>query len=334
MTTGWSVDDPVTPAAVTARITVRESARRAGGSSRGAGRGIGIGIGLLSAASFGTSGTFGTSLIGAGWSPVAAVVVRVSIAALVLTVPALLQLRGRWASLRRQAWRTTGFGLIGVAACQVCYFNALQRMPVGIALLLEYLGVVMIVVWLWLRHGQRPRPLTVTGGIAALGGLALMLNLTGAGGISVVGVIWGLLAAVSLAVYFFLSASVAGDPLPPVVMTWGSMIVGAAALALVGLTGLMPLRFSEAEVTLFGDRVSWIVSVAGLSVIAAAFAYVTGIGAARRLGAKLASFVAMAEILFAVLFAWLLLGQVPTAMQFAGGALILAGVVMVRLDEA
>jgi drug/metabolite transporter (DMT)-like permease len=334
MTTGWSVDNPVAPSAVDARIAVHQSPHPADGSSHAVGRGVGIGLGLLSAASFGTSGTFGTSLIGAGWSPVAAVVARVSIAALVLTGPALLQLRGRWASLRRHAWRTTGFGIVGVAACQVCYFNALERMPVGVALLLEYLCVVMIVGWLWLRHGQRPRPLTVTGGAAALGGLALMLDLTGAGGISVVGVIWGLLAAVSLAVYFFLSASVADDPLPPVVMTWASMIVGAATLALVGLTGMMPLRFSGAEVTLFGDRVSWIVSVAGLSVIAAAFAYVAGIGGARRLGAKLASFVAMAEILFAVLFAWILLSQVPTAVQFAGGALILAGVVMVRLDEA
>jgi drug/metabolite transporter (DMT)-like permease len=334
MTTGWSVDDQVASPVVDVFSSTPQPPDRADGIAHPAGRGVGIGIGLLSAAAFGTSGTFGTSLIGAGWSPLAAVIVRVSIAALVLTIPALLQLRGRWTSLRRQAWRTTGFGLVGVAACQVCYFNALERMPVGIALLLEYLGVVMVVGWLWLRHGQRPRPLTVTGGVGALGGLALMLNLTGAGGISVAGLIWGLLAAVSLAVYFFLSASVTGEPLPPVVMTWGSMIVGAAALALVGLTGMMPMRFSAAAVTLFGDRVSWIVSVLGLSVIAAAFAYVAGIGAARRLGAKLASFVAMAEILFAVLFAWILLGQVPTATQFAGGALILGGVVLVRLDEA
>jgi drug/metabolite transporter (DMT)-like permease len=334
MTTGWSVDDQVASPVVDVFSSTPQPPDRADGIAHPAGRGVGIGIGLLSAAAFGTSGTFGTSLIGAGWSPLAAVIARVSIAALVLTIPALLQLRGRWTSLRRQAWRTTGFGLVGVAACQVCYFNALERMPVGIALLLEYLGVVMVVGWLWLRHGQRPRPLTVTGGVGALGGLALMLNLTGAGGISVAGLIWGLLAAVSLAVYFFLSASVTGEPLPPVVMTWGSMIVGAVALALVGLTGMMPMRFSGAAVTLFGDRVSWIVSVLGLSVIAAAFAYVAGIGAARRLGAKLASFVAMAEILFAVLFAWVLLGQVPTATQFAGGALILGGVVLVRLDEA
>jgi drug/metabolite transporter (DMT)-like permease len=67
--------------------------------------------------------------------------------------------------------------------------------------------------------------------------------------------------------------------------------------------------------------------------VAAAIAYVTGIGAARRLGAKLGSFVAMAEVLFAAAFAWLLLHQVPTTMQFIGGALILAGVIAVRLDE-
>ena len=220
-----------------------------------------------------------------------------------------------------------------MAACQLGYFNAISRMPVGVALLLEYLGIVFIVVWLWLRHGQRPRPLTVVGGGAALGGLALMLDLTGSGGVSPIGVIWALLAAVSMAVYFFLSASADDEPLPPVVMTWGGMVVGALVLGLSGLTGMLPLAFSGADVTLFGNRVSWLVSVLGLSVLAAAVAYVAGIGAARRLGAKLGSFVAMAEVLFAVGFAWLLLRQEPSGTQFLGGAFILLGVVLVRLDE-
>ena len=52
-------------------------------------------------------------------------------------------------------------------------------MPVGVALLLEYLGVVLVVGWLWLRHGQRPRRLTVAGAVAALAGLVLVLDLTG-----------------------------------------------------------------------------------------------------------------------------------------------------------
>jgi drug/metabolite transporter (DMT)-like permease len=311
----------------------RETAGSPVGHATG-GRGAGLVIGLLSAAAFGTSGTFGTALIGAGWSPAGAVLVRVSIAALVLTGPALVQLRGRWTLLRRWGWRTVAYGCVGVATCQLGYFNAIARMPVGIALLIEYMGILLVVGWLWVRHGQRPRRLTIAGSAAAIGGLALMLDLSGPGGISPVGVLWALLAAVSMAVYFILSAKAGADPLPPVVMTWGGMIVGAAVLAVSGLTGLAPLAFSSTDVTLLHHQVSWLVPVLGLSVLAAAFAYVTGIAAARRLGAKLGSFVALAEVLFAVLFAWVLLHQVPTTMQFLGGALILTGVILVRLDES
>jgi len=287
---------------------------------------------------FGTSGTSGTALIGAGWSPAGAVLARVCVATLALTVPAVIALRGRWGLLRRSAGQVVIYGLVGVAACQFCYFNAIAHMDVGIAILLEYLGIVLIVGWLWVRHGQRPRPLTVLGGLAALGGLALMLDLSGSGGVSLTGVAWALAAAVAMAVYFFQSARTSagdgGDALPPVALTWGGMVTGAVALALLGMARLAPLRFSAADVTLLNARISWAVPVLALGVIAAAIAYVLGIGAARRLGAKLGSFVALAEVLFAAGFAWLLLHQVPTGVQFLGGLLILAGVVAVRLDES
>ena len=65
-------------------------------------------------------------------------------------------------------------------------------------------------------------------------------------------------------------------------------------------------------------------------MIAAATPYVTGIVAARVLGAKLASFVGLSEVLFAVLFAWVLLGELPRPVQLVGGLFILAGVVVVR----
>jgi drug/metabolite transporter (DMT)-like permease len=287
---------------------------------------------------FGTSGTFGAALEGTGWSPAGAVLARVCVAAVALTVPALFALRGRWSLLRRSARQVVVYGLVGVAACQVCYFNAIARMDVGISILLEYLGIVLVVGWLWLRHGQRPRPLTILGGVAALGGLALMLNLSGSGGVSLTGVFFALAAAVSMAVYFFQSAATStadgGDALPPVALTWAGMVVGAVAITIVGAVGIMPLRFNAASVTLLNAQVSWLLPVLGLGVVAAAVAYVTGIAAARRLGAKLGSFVAIAEVLFAAGFAWVLLHQVPTGMQFVGGLLILAGVVAVRLDES
>jgi len=95
----------------------------------------------------------------------------------------------------------------------------------------------------------------------------------------------------------------------------------------------MPLTASAGDVHVFGHQVSWIVPVLGLSLVAAVISYIAGIGAARRLGARLASFIGMAEVLFAILFAWLLLGQLPTLMQFVGGGFIMAGVAMVRLGE-
>lgn len=298
--------------------------------------GAGLALAVLSAATFGTSGTLAASLIGSGWSPGAAVVARVGVAALILTVPAMLQLRGRWLLLRREAGRVVTFGLVAVAGCQLFFFNAVQRVPVGVALLLEYLGVIAVVGWLWVRRGLRPRRLTLAGGAAAMAGLAMVLDLAGSAGIDPVGVMWGLLAAIGLAAYFLLSAS-GGRPdrqtLPPVAMTWAGMCVGAALLAGFGWSGVLPLTVAARDVDLLGYRVSWVVPVLGLSLLAAVVAYVAGIGAARRLGAKLASFVGMSEVLFAIGFAWLLLGQLPSALQFAGGALILAGVVLVRADE-
>ena len=309
--------------------------------------GAGLGLAVLSAGTFGTSGTFADSLIKAGWSPAAAVTVRISLSALFLTIPALISLRGRWALLRRDARRVAAYGLIAVAGCQLFYFNALQSIPVGVALLLEYLGSVLVVGWVWLRHGERPRWLTVLGSVAAVAGLVMVLNLTGSTHVNPIGVMWGLLAACGLAVYFVLSASgtqpgpegaaqgkaVRAEPLPPIAMAWGGMCVGAAALALLGVTGALPLQATATDVSLLNLRVSWVVPVLGLSLIAAVIAYVAGIAAARRLGAKLASFIGMTEVLFAILFAWLALGQLPTPLQFVGGAFILTGIALVRAGE-
>jgi drug/metabolite transporter (DMT)-like permease len=295
--------------------------------------GTGLALAVLSAATFGTSGTFGSSLIDAGWSPASAVLTRIAVSALMLTVPALLQLRGRWLLLRRAAGRVAAYGLVAVAGCQLFYFNAIERMPVGVALLLEYLGAVLVVGWLWLRHGQRPRRLTVAGAVTAIAGLVMVLNLAGSTRLDPLGVMWGLLAAVGLAIYFLLSAASDEEPLPPIVMAWAGMCIGAAVLGAAGWIGATPMRATTRDVDFIGHRVSWVVPVLGLSLVAAVIAYVAGIGAARRLGAKLASFIGMAEVLFAILFAWLLLGQLPSAVQFLGGAFILAGVMMVRVDE-
>ena len=78
---------------------------------------------------------------------------------------------------------------------------------------------------------------------------------------------------------------------------------------------------------------AWWLPVLGLGVVTAALAYVTGIAATRRLGSRLASFVALTEVLAALGFAWVLLGQAPRSIQLLGGALVLLGVVIVKSGE-
>jgi drug/metabolite transporter (DMT)-like permease len=294
--------------------------------------GLGLGLALLSSACFSTSGPFARSLTGAGWSSAAAVSARIGLAALVLTVPAVLAMRGRWHVLRRNLGMVSGYGLIPVAGGQVFFFNAVQTLSVGVALLLEYLGLVLVVAWMWLRHGQKPRLLTVIGSLVALAGLVLILDLTGDTRLDLAGVLWALGGAVALATFFVLSSKSDGE-LPPVALASAGMSVGAAALLALGALGALPLRVAFTTVDLGGVRAPWLVPVVGLALIAAAIAYVAGIFGARQLGARLASFLGLTEVAFAVLFAWLLLGELPTWMQLAGGILIIGGVALVRLDE-
>ena len=306
------------------------SVEQAAGSRRRTGLGIGLALG--SAAAFGTSGTFGTVLIDAGWSPTAVVLMRVSVAALILAVPAAFALRGHWRDLRRSSPTVLIYGTFAVAGAQVCYFQAIQRLSVGVALLLEYMGVIVVVGWMWLRHGRRPRRLTVAGSLLSVLGLVLVLDLWGGVHLDPIGVLWGLGAAFGLAAYFVMSARV-DDAMPPVAMAASGLAVGGVILGVLGVTGVMPLVATFGSVTLGGVSVSWVVPMLGLAVVAAAFAYVIGIFAARELGATLASFVGLTEVVFAVLFAWLFLDQLPRPIQLIGGALIVAGVALVRIDE-
>ncbi|MGI5241188.1 EamA family transporter [Dactylosporangium sp. CA-139066] len=293
---------------------------------------LGIGLALLSALTFGTAGTFGGSLMAAGWTPGAVVTLRIGIAALVLTIPALVALRRmERRALRRGIGEVLAFGLVAIAIAQLTFFNAVKRLDVGVALLLEYGGILLVVGWMWLRHKQRPRRLTVIGGVAALAGLALVLDPAG-GRLDLVGVLWASLAGVCLAVYFTMAGR-AESAVPPLVLAWAGMAVGAIALGVAAAAGVLPFRTSGAPVTLLDMHVSWVVPVGGLALVAGAFAYASGIAASRVLGAKVASFAGLTEVLFAVLIAWALLGQSPGPWQLTGGLVVLLGIALVRADE-
>lgn len=294
--------------------------------------GLGIWVALLSAATFGSSGSFGKSLLEAGWTPGAVVTARVSGAALLMAIPSALALRGRWHLLRRHAVVLTLYGVVAIAVCQVFYFNAVTRMSVALALLLEYLAPVLLIGIIWLRSRARPSRLTLTGAGLSIAGLVLVLNLTGEVRIDLVGVAWGLAAALCLVVYFVISARPL-EGLPAIVLASGGLTIAAGFLLVAGALGVMPMAATTTDVPFMGGEVSWAWPLLGMVVIATSVAYTVGIVSTRMLGSRLASFVGLTEVLFAVFFAWLMLDELPLPIQLLGGVLIVAGVSCVRYDE-
>lgn len=293
---------------------------------------LGLPLAVAAAFAFGSSGAWARGLIDAGWTPGAAVTVRVWVAALVLLVPTVLALRGRWRALRQNAGMVAAYGLLAVAATQLCYFQAVAVMDVGIALLIEYTAPVAVLLWLWLRRGERPTRRSILGAGIAFVGLVLMLDIVTGAQVDVVGVLWALGAMVGAASYFVLSAR-ADTGIPPIALAGSGLLLGAVGLSLAALIGVLPFAWTTADVEYRFGAVPWFVPVLAIGVIATALAYVLGIVSTRMLGSRLASFVALAEVVAALLFGWLLLGQLPGPLQALGGVLVLAGVVVVKLGE-
>ncbi len=290
----------------------------------------GLMLAVASALAFSSSGPFIKPLLEAGWSLGAALVVRMGIAGLILSPALVRAMRRQPGFLRRHAKLLMGFGLMPVLGCQLFFFSAMQRMPVAVALLIQYLAPVMLVAFVWLRTRRRPSALVLWGSAVAMTGLVLVVDISGAS-FDLLGTLFALCAAVCVCAYFVISER-AGEDLPPLALAAGGLLIGALVMAVLCVTGIMPFTAPNVSVVLAGVDVPWFVPLLWVAAIATTMGYAFGVMAVPRIGARVASFVGLSEVLFALGFAWLFLAEVPAPVQFAGGALILVGVVLVRAD--
>jgi drug/metabolite transporter (DMT)-like permease len=297
-----------------------------GASVRIPSKSVGLTTAVLSAVSFGTSGAFIKPLLEAGWSPAAAVTARALTAAVLLLPFVLVSLRRRWTLLRRARWRVLGMGVIGVAFTQLMYFAAIQRIPVATALLIEFLAPLLLVGFAWATTRRLPPVAVLIGSVLAVGGLILVIGPGALGAVDPLGLTLAFGAAIGCAAYFVIAAR-PGDGLPPVVLAGTGLALGGVVLALVGVTGLLPLTATFGDLTLLGSATTpWWVPLLIVAIAGTALAYVLGTTASRMLGSRLASFVGLLEVVFASLFAWLLLGEELTPLQLVGAVLILCGI--------
>ena len=297
-------------------------------------------VGLLfatgAALSFGMSGPLAKSLMAAGWSPTSAVIARLAGGALVLTIVAT-SIKPDWLrEARAHAGVVLAYGLVPVAGAQLCYYSAVAHLSVGVALLLEYTAPVLVIAWIWATTARRPRGATLAGVALAVVGITLVLDVFSGARIDAVGVAWGLGAAVCAACYFMMSDKVStdGTGLNAITLAAGSLVVATVAVAALGAAGLMPLRFSANDAVIGSVTVSWLLPVVLLGVVATAIAYLLGISGVARLRPSFASLMGLAEVLFAVLIAWLLLDERMTALQAIGGIVVLLGLALARRGES
>ncbi|MFE2944375.1 DMT family transporter [Streptomyces sp. NPDC059255] len=287
------------------------------------GRNVGLALALGSAFAFGGSGVAAKPLIEAGLDPLHVVWLRVAGAALIM-LPVAWRHR---ALVRRRPALLAGFGLLAVAGVQACYFAALSRIPVGVALLIEYLAPALVL--LWVRFVQR-RPVTraaAAGVVLAVGGLACVVEVWAGLGFDPVGVLLALGAACCQVGYFVLSdqgSDGVDAPDPLGVIAYG-LIVGAVVLTAVARPWGMDWAILGGSVDLGGSRVAAGLLLGWIVLIATVLAYVTGVISVRKLSPQVAGVVACLEAVVATVLAWVLLREHLSAPQILGGAVVLVG---------
>ncbi|EST22907.1 hypothetical protein N566_26295, partial [Streptomycetaceae bacterium MP113-05] len=294
------------------------------------GRSAGLMIALMSAFAFGGSGPAAKPLIEAGLDPLHVTWLRVAGAALV-TLPVAWRHRGL---LRTHPGLLAGFGLLAVAGVQACYFASISRIPVGVALLIEYLAPALVLGWV--RFVQR-RPVTraaAAGVVLAVGGLSCVVEVWSGLAFDAVGLVLALGAACCQVGYFVLSDHGAADdegrrPDPVGVIAYG-LLVGALVLTLIARPWGMEWSVLARDAELDGTSVPGLVLLGWIVLVATVAAYLTGVVSVRRLSPQVAGVVACLEAVIATALAWMLLGEHLSAPQILGGLLVLAGALIAQ----
>ncbi|GGF16415.1 EamA family transporter [Subtercola lobariae] len=292
----------------------------------------GLAIAVLAAATFGTSGALIKPLLESGWSPGAAVTVRVLIGGVVLLPFAIVSLRGRWSALWRSRWRVLAMASVGVAGTQLVYFAAISRIPVSTGILIEYMAPLLLVAFVWARTRRMPKVVVLVGSVVALVGLVLVVSPGGGGSFDALGFAFALAAMVGCAIYYVIAAR-PSDGLPTVALAGFGLLIGGLMLVIVGAVGLVQFTFTFGTVSMFGSAVVWWVPLVLVGVVGTAVAYAASITASEMLGSRLASFAGLLEVVAATFYAWLLLGEKLSVLQLVGGALILVGIGFVRSER-
>jgi drug/metabolite transporter (DMT)-like permease len=287
---------------------------------------------VLASVCFGTSGPLAKPMMSAGWSPLQMVSLRIGLAAVILLVVVGLT-RPAALRVRRSDWRLiVGYGLVCVAAVQLLYFAAVSRIPIGIAMLLEFTAPILVALWVrFVRGTVLPRQAWVGTALAMLG-LAMVAQVWQGLTFDAIGLLAGIGSALGAAAYFLLGERGVDRIAPLGLVTWG-MVIGALAIWVFVPPWTVPAEVlgKAAE---FGpwDPPVWLLLIA-IVLFSTAIAYLVSMASMQYLPANVVSVLALCEPVVAITIAWVFLGQALTPVQFVGAVVLLGGATLVQISS-
>jgi drug/metabolite transporter (DMT)-like permease len=224
-------------------------------------------------------------------------------------------------------------GVVGVAALQWTYFVAIDRLPVGMALLLEYQAPLLVALWArFAQHEAVGRRLWLGLGLA-WGGLVLATGLWRGLELDVVGVVAGVGAAVCFATYFLVGEHGVGRLDPLRVIVW-SFLVAAVALNVVHPVTRVAAGVLGSDTSLLGrlhdlSAPVWLV-LAWVVVVGTVLPFAVELVALRHLSATVVTMVAMLEPIGVNALGWAWFSESLGPVEVAGGVAVVAGIVLAQ----
>jgi drug/metabolite transporter (DMT)-like permease len=270
----------------------------------------------------------------AGVDPLTLTSVRVTgTAAVLLLVAALVRRDALRPPSGRLALLLVVHGLVGVAALQWTYFVAIDRLPVGMALLLEYQAPILVALWARFAQREPVRPRLWAGLVLAWGGLALATGIWRGLGFDVVGVLGGVGAAVCFAVYFLLGEHGVGRLDPLRVLLWSFLCAAVGLNLLRPVTALPPALLGHpAELLgrLEGLSVPLWLVLAWIVVVGTVLPFAVELAALRQLPATTVTMVAMLEPVGVSALGWVWFSESLGAAAVLGAVAVVAGIVIAQ----
>ena len=289
----------------------------------------------IAALMFGLNASTVKVILGTGITPEQLVLFRTTFTAVIAGLVVLFTNRKAF-KVERREWPTLIlFGIAGVALMQWSYSNAVSKLPITVALLIEYTAIVIVPLVSLLLFKEKVKLRLWVGIAAVLIGLAIVSNIWDSN-LDPIGVAWASMAAICLSIYFIVGEHTQRKRDPMSTLFYSFAIAGAF-WALVNLVSPAPMPDLDVLISLSGN-LSGVISpvwlaLLWLGVMGSFIPMLLDYIALGHLSATAVGVIATAETVFASAFAWLWLNESMTGIEVVGGLIVVAGIILAETSR-